>query len=334
MGHLIPVLQLAQRFVSHQSFKVTLFVVATDHASITNTQLLQSPSDSNDDGLLDIVLVPFIDVSDIAGPSVSFIDKLVATVLQSLPFIKTVISKMESRPAALVVDMFGTIMLCTPVMDRKEIDEHVKNQKPLNIPGCKPLKFDDTIEKKIMDPSDPSYQRVINNVIKMSLSDGVLVNTWDELEPANLKALREAKKVPIYPVGPLVRPTKKSDLCNEIIDWLDKQPKESVIYASFRSGGTLSTQQVIELAWGLELSQQRFVWVARPSIENDAAANFLTLGNGSDGTLNYLPEGFSARTQDRGLVIPMWAPQVEILSHPSIGGFLTQWMEFSIGEYH
>ncbi|KAE8685994.1 putative UDP-glucosyl transferase 72E1 [Hibiscus syriacus] len=349
MGHLIPVLELAQRLVSHQSFKVTLFVVSTDHASITNTQLLQSLADSDDDGdLLDIVLVPFVDVSDIVGPGVSFVDQIVVAVLRSLPFLKTEISKMESPPSALVVDMFGTsalgiaddfnmlkfvfvtsnarlfsVMLCTPEMDRKEIDEHVKNQTPLNIPGCKPLKFEDTFEVFFMDPSGPSYQGFIDAVIKMSLSDGILVNTWDELEPFSLKALKETKKAPIYPVGPLVRPTKKSVLCNEIIDWLDKQPKESVIYVSFGSGGTLSTQQVIELAWGLELSQQRFVWVARPPIENDAAGNFLALGNGSDGTLNYLPEGFSARTQDLGLVIPMWAPQVEILSHPSIGGFLT-----------
>ncbi|KAK8717545.1 hypothetical protein V6N13_044808 [Hibiscus sabdariffa] len=157
----------------------------------------------------------------------------------------------------------------------------------------------------------------------MSLADGILVNTWDEIEPTSLKALRDAKKVPIYPVGPLVRPVKKSALCNEIIDWLDKQPKESVIYVSFGSGETLSSQQVIELAWGLELSQQRFFWVARPPTENDAAGSFLSLGNGSDGTPDYLPDGFSARTQDRGLVVPTWAPQVEVLSHPSIGGFLT-----------
>ncbi|KAK8717544.1 hypothetical protein V6N13_044807 [Hibiscus sabdariffa] len=79
MGHLIPVLELARRLVSHQSFKVTVFVVATDHASIINTQLLQSPvaagsddDDDDDDALLDIVLVPFLDVSDRVGPGVSF----------------------------------------------------------------------------------------------------------------------------------------------------------------------------------------------------------------------------------------------------------------------
>ncbi|MBA0655587.1 hypothetical protein Goklo_008057 [Gossypium klotzschianum] len=346
MGHLIPVLELAKHLVSHQSFKVTVFVVATDHASLTNTHLLQSPAESGD--LLDIVLLPFIDVSDIGGPSVSFIATIVTTVLRSMPFLRSEISKMEFRPTALVVDLFGTdaleiadeynmlkfvfiasnawflaVMLCTPEIDRKEIDEHVKNRKPLHIPGCKPIKFEHNLDVFFMDTNDPFYQGYVEAINKMSLTDGILVNTWDELEPTTLKALRETKKVPIYPIGPLVRPIEKSVFGNEIIAWLDKQPKQSVIYVSFGSGGTLSAQQVKELAWGLELSQQRFVWVLRPPTENDAAGTFLALGNGSDATLDYLPDGFPARTQDRGLLVPMWAPQVEVLSHPSIGGFLT-----------
>ncbi|GMI67848.1 UDP-glucosyl transferase 72E1 [Hibiscus trionum] len=351
IGHLIPMLELAKRLVSNQTFKVTVFVVSTDHASIANTQLLQSPAaaaGSGDDGLLDVVLVPFVDVPDIVGPGDAMVEKLVATVLRSLPFIRTEISKMEIPPAALVVDLFGTealgiadefnmlklvliasnawfiaVMLCSPDIDRKEIEEHVKNRTPLNIPGCKPLKFEDTFHVFSMDPNDPSYQGYIGTAIKMSLTDGILVNTWDELEPTSLKALRHTKKVPIYPIGPLVRSTGKSVPRNEIIDWLDKQPGESVIYVSFGSGGTLSAQHVIELAWGLELSQQRFLWVVRPPTENDAAGTFFTLGNGTYTNPDYLPDGFLARTQDRGLVVPMWAPQVQVLSHPSTGGFLT-----------
>ena len=57
-----------------------------------------------------------------------------------------------------------------------------------------------------------------------------------------------------------------------------------------------------------------FVWVVRK--EGKAEEN---------GAENWLPEGFEERVKEnsRGMVIRGWAPQVRILSHPAIGGFLT-----------
>lgn len=46
-------------------------------------------------------------------------------------------------------------------------------------------------------------------------------------------------------------------------------------------------------------------------------------GKGDDDPSSYLPEGFLTRTREIGLVVPVWAPQVDILSHPSIGGFFS-----------
>ncbi|XVF59578.1 hypothetical protein PTKIN_Ptkin07bG0287100 [Pterospermum kingtungense] len=241
MGHLIPMLELAKRFVSHLSFKVTVFVVATDHSSIQHSQLLHnSPlagSDDDDDDLLDIVLLPLVDVSKLVEPpDASVAIKLMMIMVDSLPFLRSEISNMESPPTALIVDMFGTVTLLTPGIDRAEMVEHAKNQKPLNIPGCEPLKFEDTI----------LYERYCVDVaVKMSLTDAILMNSWDKLEPRNVKALRDAKKAPVDPIGTLVRPIEKRVLGNQVMDWLDKQPKESVIYVSFGRGGTLSGQQLI-----------------------------------------------------------------------------------------
>ncbi|OVA18915.1 UDP-glucuronosyl/UDP-glucosyltransferase [Macleaya cordata] len=36
-----------------------------------------------------------------------------------------------------------------------------------------------------------------------------------------------------------------------------------------------------------------------------------------------MPDGFLVRTKDRGLVLKSWAPQVSILNHKSVGGFVT-----------
>ncbi|XVF17838.1 hypothetical protein REPUB_Repub10bG0159200 [Reevesia pubescens] len=163
----------------------------------------------------------------------------------------------------------------------------------------------------------------------MAKTDGILINTWEDLEPSTIQALRDNNylgrivKVPIYPIGPLVRKDGKQVLDKQVKNWLDKQPVESVIYVSFGSGGTLSAKQIIELAWGLEQSQQKFIWVVRPPSDN-ALGTYFTIGkNNGDDTPDYVPEGFFTRTKDIGLVIPTWAPQAQILSHPSVGGFLS-----------
>ncbi|TKY68847.1 UDP-glycosyltransferase 72B1 [Spatholobus suberectus] len=95
----------------------------------------------------------------------------------------------------------------------------------------------------------------------------------------------------------------------------------SVLYVSFGSGGTLSQEQITELAYGLELSNHKFLWVVRApsSLASDA---YLSAQNDVD-LLQFLPCGFLERTKEQGMVVPSWAPQVQILSHSSVGGFLT-----------
>jgi len=45
--------------------------------------------------------------------------------------------------------------------------------------------------------------------------------------------------------------------------------------------------------------------------------------NEDEDILKFLPQGFLERTIEHGLVVPFWAPQTQILSHITIGGFLT-----------
>ncbi|XP_047152302.1 UDP-glycosyltransferase 72B1-like, partial [Vigna umbellata] len=78
--------------------------------------------------------------------------------------------------------------------------------------------------------------------------------------------------------------------------------------------------QIDELALGLELSGQRFLWVLRaPSNLPNAAY----LEAAEEDPLQFLPKGFLERTKENGLVVASWAPQVQILGHCSVGGFLS-----------
>ncbi|KAK2656608.1 hypothetical protein Ddye_009660 [Dipteronia dyeriana] len=127
-----------------------------------------------------------------------------------------------------------------------------------------------------------------------------------ELESDWLKLLGELHQKPVTPLGLLPPQVSLDDNTTDttIIEWLGEQNRGSVIYVALGSELTLSKEQVTELALGLELSGLPFFWALRT-------------------TANELPDGFEERIKGRGLVWTSWAPQFRILSHDSVGGFLT-----------
>ncbi|KNA14807.1 hypothetical protein SOVF_104190 [Spinacia oleracea] len=104
---------------------------------------------------------------------------------------------------------------------------------------------------------------------------------------------------------------------HECLEWLDEQEKGSVIYVSFGSTTSLTDEQIKELANGLEICGEKFIWVLRRADSNDVFAEADKVNNPQ------LPEGYEERVKDRGIVLRDWAPQLEILAHPSTGGFMS-----------
>ena len=68
--------------------------------------------------------------------------------------------------------------------------------------------------------------------------------------------------------------------------------------------------QLKEIAIGLEASEQQFIWVVKKE-KNDG------------GKEEWLPDGFEQRVRGKGLIIRGWAPQMMILDHEAVGGFVT-----------
>ncbi|XP_051131591.1 UDP-glycosyltransferase 73D1-like [Andrographis paniculata] len=151
---------------------------------------------------------------------------------------------------------------------------------------------------------------------------GVVVNTFTELEGGCAEEYGKAIKKKVWCIGPV-------SLCNKealdkfergnrasidqrnCLDWLDAMKPKSVVYACLGSQCRLIPAQLIELGLGLENSKHPFIWVIKTGDRFDELQQWL------------LEERFEERVAGRGLVIKGWAPQVLILSHPAIGGFLT-----------
>ncbi|PKA51761.1 Crocetin glucosyltransferase 3 [Apostasia shenzhenica] len=159
-------------------------------------------------------------------------------------------------------------------------------------------------------------------------SDAMITNSVEEIEPKGVQLLRQISGLAVYTVGPLVpleysvhsyrRSGKEIGIEVEACaDWLESHRPESVLYISFGSQNTIGAAQMMALAEGLEASGVPFIWVVRPPLGFDMNGNF----RGEE----WLPAGFEARMEAsrRGLVVRHWAPQLEILSHRSIGGFLS-----------
>ncbi|XP_004494092.1 UDP-glycosyltransferase 73C25 [Cicer arietinum] len=155
-------------------------------------------------------------------------------------------------------------------------------------------------------------------------SYGVIINTFEELEKSYVEDYKKERNGKVWCVGPVSLCNKDGTLDkaqrgnvatiseNNCLKWLDLHHPKSVIYVCLGSLCNLIPSQLIELALALEATKKPFIWVIREGIHKiEELEKWI------------IEEGFEERNKGRGLIIRGWAPQVVILSHPSIGGFLT-----------
>ncbi|KAM3360211.1 beta-D-glucosyl crocetin beta-1,6-glucosyltransferase [Capsicum galapagoense] len=140
----------------------------------------------------------------------------------------------------------------------------------------------------------------------------MLISTSRTIEAKYIDFLSELSNWKVIPVGlPIKNLTNYAANEVELIDWLGKKDENSSIFVSFGSEYFLSKEDMEEIAFGLELGNVNFIWVARFS-------------KGEEQNLkDALPKGFLGRIGDRGRVLDNFGRQPRILNHPSIGGFIS-----------
>ncbi|KAJ4955031.1 hypothetical protein NE237_011814 [Protea cynaroides] len=310
IGHLIPLIEFAKQFVRHHDFSIT-FTIPTD-GSPTNAQkeVLDSLPKSIDTIFL-IFLSP-VNLDDLSKDT-NVETRIYLTISLSLSSLRNAFEVLIATApiAALVVDLFGndafdvvkqfnvpsyiflpspamllSLYLYLPKLDEKHSCEYRDLHEPLKLPGC--------IDRV-------RYIWTLYHSKGFRLADGVLLNGFTNMEVGAIESLKEGGDSSVPPIYPLMFLAS--------LNWLNSQPIGLVLFVSFGSGGALSWEQLNELALGLELSKQRFLWVVKSS-------NTTYLGAHATEEENPLMGG-------GGLVVRSWAPRIQVLSHASTGGFLT-----------
>ncbi|KAM0912694.1 hypothetical protein ACQ4PT_012659 [Festuca glaucescens] len=347
-GHVLPVAELATRLAAHHGFTATIVTYTSLSSPAHNSPLASLPA------CVSVAALPEVPLDDLPADA-HIVTRVLTVVHRTLPHLRDLLRSLLDSPAGVAA--FLTDMLCpaalavakelgvpwyvfftssltslvsllyTPELARTTTCECRYLPEPVVLPGCVPLHGADLVDP-VQNRSDPVYPLMIDLGLDYLLADGFIVNTFDAMERETLIAFKELSDKgvypPVYAVGPFIRSVSDEAGKHSCLRWLDGQPDGSVLYVSFGSGGTLSTEQTAELAAGLEASEQKFMWVVHVPSDKDRSAGYfgMSADRGND-PLSYLPEGFVDRTSGTGLAVPLWAPQVEILNHPAVGGFVS-----------
>ncbi|KAM4068857.1 hypothetical protein ACB094_12G044000 [Castanea mollissima] len=278
--------------------------------------------------LCNIVQFAPVDITSVVDPKATVGLRLSVTMREIVPAFRSSIATMKPCPTVLITDIFGTdafsvaeefgmlkyvfspsnarilaLTIYTPVLDKEVKDEYVYQKEPLKIPGCASVRVEDLFDP-LLDRTNQQYDEYLHAGIRLRTSDGVLMNCWEELQPKTVAALREDKLL-----GCVLKSTSVPSWSN----------------SNTISGTTLSHEQMTELAFGLELSKQRFVWVVRAPTEESGNKTSLKGRSGDENhdQFGYLPNGLMSRIQHVEFVTSDWVSHLDILSHPSIGAFIS-----------
>lgn len=358
VGHIVPMAELAKTFLNH-GYEVTMVLVAPPaESSDFGAGFIERIAASNPSITFHVLPRIQIQPADFASsgkhPFLLWLQLLrqynekLESFLRSIP---------RHRLHSLVIDMFGVDAIdvaakmgvpvytfvpsgASALAALTQVPSLLANRKtglkelgdtPLDFVGVPPVPASHLVKELLVDPEDELCKTMARLFDRGMDTRGVLVNTFESLESRAVQVLGNPLCVPgkvlppIYCVGPLIRqgaPGSENGERHECLAWLDAQPKSSVVFLCFGSMGTLSAEQLKEIAVGLDRSGQRFLWVVRPPANIDDPKRFLEkLPEPDLGAL--LPEGFLERTKGRGLIVKSWAPQVEVLHHPATGAFVT-----------
>lgn len=174
------------------------------------------------------------------------------------------------------------------------------------IPGMSKVVVQDLPEGVVFGNLESLFSNMLRQMgLMLPRATAVFINSFEELDEVVTDDLK-SKFQKLLNVGPFnfASPPPPAPDGNGCLPWLDKREPASVAYISFGSVIVPPKEELVAIAEALEGSRVPFIW----SLGDNVKPN--------------LPKGFLDKTKTQGKVVP-WAPQTDILSHSSVGVFVT-----------
>ncbi|XVF03445.1 hypothetical protein REPUB_Repub04eG0262200 [Reevesia pubescens] len=238
MGHLIPLFEFAKRLVVYHGIRVSFLVITTNAASASpaQDQLLCSPQLPSD---LHIVKLPPVDVDKVTSDDMLVLTRLCVITDESLRSLKSVLVAL-GKLKALVTDLFTTqafdvcdelsipaylfsttsvafsaFMLYLPKLDSDVECEFIDLPEPIQVPGCTPVRTEDLVDQ-VRNRKIDEYKWFFHHISRLPLATGIFLNSWEDLEPVSIKAIKEnpffkqIRTPPVYLIGPLIKQARRN----------------------------------------------------------------------------------------------------------------------------
>jgi len=352
-GHMIPMMDIAKILAQHHNVMVTIVTTPHNASRYTSTlaryvesglhiQLAQLKFPCKESGLPEGC--ENLDMLPSLGAATDFFNS--SKILQQE--VEKLFEELTPPPTCIISDMclpytvhvarkfniprisFGGInclyVLCLHNLHVNNIMKTMANNEfeYFDVPGI-PDKIEINIAQTGLGLKGEAWEQFNNDLAEAEMGTyGVIMNSFEELEPAYASEFKKVKNDKVWCIGPVslsntdyldkIQRGNNNKVSNdewEHLKWLDSQKQGSVLYACLGSLCNITPLQLIELGLALEATKIPFIWVLREGNELEELKKWIE------------ESGFEERINGRGLVIKGWAPQLLILSHYAIGGFLT-----------
>ncbi|CAK8532325.1 unnamed protein product [Lathyrus sativus] len=348
LGHLNPCLRTAELFLRY-GCKLTL-ITPKPTISLAESDLIThfcSSFPSSQLTQIDLNLIPLdpsINVNSVDPFWIQFetirrsLQQLLPSILSTLSLsalfydvslISPLVSIMESFSFPSYIyfiapaRMFSFFAYLSVLSEKNKDEKHFSfNGDFVEIPGIAPIPRS-SLPPLILQPNSLFEKILMEDSPKLTKLNGIFMNSFEELEGEALTALNDGRVVPglppVHAIGPLVPcefekvRCSANDCTNSILKWLDEQATGSVVYVCLGNKTQTKREQIKDMANGLISCGFKFIWVVKLKVVDKEEEENLEDVLGND---------IMKKVNEKGIATNAWVNQMEILGHPSTGGFV------------